>query len=197
MIAGERVREGGRYHHRGRSCRGVLDAEKVIKMLTIVEGCVFLDLGCGDGFLSLAASAAVGSSGRVYALDVQREPLQALHRAVTERRIASVDPILGDAVLHLPLGDARVDLCLMANVFHGFHARKEVPGVMGEVARVLRPGGLAAVVDFKKEETPFGPPLRIRLYAEEIEEMMAPFGLRGEWIRDVGINHYLLLMVRV
>ena len=45
-----------RHEHSGMSSKGFLDAEMVLKYIGIKEGDRFLDLGCGDGHFSIAAS---------------------------------------------------------------------------------------------------------------------------------------------
>jgi ubiquinone/menaquinone biosynthesis C-methylase UbiE len=64
----------------------------------------------------------------------------------------------------------------MANVLHGFVANGETDGVMKEIARVTKPGGKLAVVEFKKEDAPVGPSLRIKLSSDDVEEIASRFG---------------------
>ncbi|MEW6163268.1 MAG: hypothetical protein AB1606_08180 [Nitrospirota bacterium] len=48
--------EKERHLHFGRSAKDLLDPIRVLVEIGIEKGDVFLDAGCGDGFLSLAAS---------------------------------------------------------------------------------------------------------------------------------------------
>jgi len=43
-------------------------------------------------------------------------------------------------------------------------------GLVNEVKRLLKPKGKLAIIEIKKEETPFGPPLEIRLSPEELKQ---------------------------
>ena len=47
----------------------VLQRQKTIEMLHLMEGEVVLDLGCGPGQLSSELAAAVGGGGAVYGVD--------------------------------------------------------------------------------------------------------------------------------
>ena len=135
-----------------------------------------LDLGCGDGHLSIAAARIVGSEGIVYAFDADREWLTESEAAAAEAGIDNVRWMRGDATRQIPLDRHCLDYVLMANVLHGFVANKELSAVMQEVNRVLKPGGRLVVVEFKKAEMAYGPPESIRLKPEEVAATLGPFG---------------------
>ncbi len=46
------------------------DPEEILSLIGIMPGMVFVDMGCGDGYFALPAARRVGSSGRVYANDI-------------------------------------------------------------------------------------------------------------------------------
>lgn len=68
-----------------------------------------------------------------------------------------------------------------------------------ELKRVIKPEGKIAVRDYKKEDTGYGPPLRVKSGPEELEEMFAKHGLKmvqidteaGEDIEH-GKFHYII-----
>ena len=93
----------------------------------------------------------------------------------------------------LPLGDASVDLCLMATVLHDLVESGKRRGALKEAQRVLKPGGALAIVEFDKVAGPPGPPLRIRLNPEEVATLAAPYGFRKSRMARVGPYNYLLL----
>jgi len=63
--------------------------------------------------------------------------------------------------------------------------------VCREVARILKPEGKLAIIEFKKIEGPPGPPLHIRLSQEEVDDFLSPFGFQLEKTEDIGPYHYL------
>jgi len=57
----------------------------------------------------------------------------------------------------------------VSTVIHGF-SRAQMDGFLKEVKRLLKPGGKPAVVEIKKEDTSFGPPMDIRFSPEELKQ---------------------------
>jgi demethylmenaquinone methyltransferase/2-methoxy-6-polyprenyl-1,4-benzoquinol methylase len=95
-----------------------------------------LDLGAGTG----AANPEFGAR-EVVALDPNR-PMLSLNPE--RRRIVGVGE-------HLPFADGSFDGVFSAYVFRNLES---VPRTMAEIARVLRPGGVAAIVDLSRPVTP-------------------------------------------
>ena len=93
-----------------------------------------LDLGCGDGRLTLELRAR-----EIVGADVSRVALDRARPRVGERDIELVELTPGAV---LPFEDGRFDLVLMAETIE--HV-VDVQSLLSEVRRVLRPGGELAV----------------------------------------------------
>ena len=120
-----------------------LERRLVLRLAGPVNGQRVLDIGCGDGAVSLAcwrngASSAVGC-------DVDPRMIA---RAVSEaaRHRAPIDYLLADAG-HLPFRDGGFDLVTIVTVL-AFVA--EPAAAMREIARVLSPGGRLVIGDLGK-----------------------------------------------
>ena len=99
-----------------------------------------LDLGAGTGKLTRQL-AAVGH--RVTAVDPSPEMLDYVRRTLPD---VTVDVGSAEAI---PLPDAAVDVVTVGQAFHWFDHERAVP----EIARVLRPGGILAVVWNARDES--------------------------------------------
>ena len=172
----------------GPSSFGMQDPDLVFDALGLRPGDVFFDLGCGPGDYALAAAPVVGPGGAVYALDKWDEVLRGLMEEAALRRIANICPLLADMRTGIPLRDARVDVCLLATVWHVLNLNRDGARIFGEVHRVLKPDGRLAVISFKKEDRPWGPPVEQRQSAEQIEAALEPFGFRRTLLIDLGFN---------
>ena len=178
------------HHHAGKSSKAYLNAERVLQETGLKSGDNFLDIGCGDGYFSIAASKIVSNKGKVYALDSYEKSIVALKQQIHRESIGNIEAIVADVTKKMPLPDATTDVCLMANVVHGFLANGEVPSVMAETARVMKAGSTLAVVEFQKIAGPPGPPISIRMTPEELEDLISGYGFKKNKVAEVGPFHY-------
>ena len=110
-------------------------------------GARVLDLCCGTGDLMLALQARSGA--RVYGSDFCHPMLVAALQKVEQRRSRSA--LFEADALTLPLADASIDLITMA---FGFRNLANYQHGLGELLRVLTPGGLAAILEFSTPPNP-------------------------------------------
>jgi len=185
------------HEHTGKSSKDLLDVGLILRETGLKKGNTFLDIGSGEGFFSIVASQIVGNRGRVYAVDNYKESIDVLREQITRENTINIEAIVADVTKNIPLGEQVIDVGLMANVLHGFFANSEIDGTMREVARVIKNGGILAVVDFKPVEGSHGPPVSIRLSPHETEEWITPYGFRTRRVLDVGQQHYMVIFNKV
>ena len=183
-----------RHEHKGMSSRDMLDAMKILKDIGLTKSDRFLDAGCGDGYFSIAASKVVGDKGRVYAFDVDSDAIGRLEKEIAEKKLANIEAKVADVSMTLPLEDESVDLVFISNVLHGLVANGESERALKEVARVTRHQGKLAVVEFKKNETPMGPPLSIRLSPEDVEMLAKGYSFSKVAVKEAGPYHYSIIL---
>lgn len=116
------------------------------------QGETVLDLGSGAGIDTILAAHAVGSTGRVIALDFLPEMLARTRSAARQAGLENVETIEGE-IEAIPLPSDSVDH-VISNGTVNLSPRKQ--RVMAECARVLRPGGGLTVADVtvKEEDLP-------------------------------------------
>ena len=107
------------------------------------RGETVLDLGSGAGYDAFRAAEAVGPSGTVIGVDMTAAMLARARRAALERGLSNVRFVEG-TLEDLPLADASVDV-VISNCVVNLCA--DVPRVLGEAHRVLRPGGRVRISD--------------------------------------------------
>lgn len=107
--------------------------------LAIPPGGVALDVGCGPGTVTAALGRAAGPDGLALGLDIS-EPM--LARAVRTHAGPNVGFLRADAQ-HLPLRDETVDAAVSVAVLQLI---PNPQATLGEMVRVLRPGGRMAVM---------------------------------------------------
>ncbi len=106
-----------------------------ITALDVRRGDIVLDLGCGTGDAIPALAAAAGT-GRVYGLDHSQDMIASARR----RHPGAI--FYAAPFTDIPMPDDSVDRILASNVAYFWHDDR---AVLGEIRRVLRPGGRLAV----------------------------------------------------
>lgn len=103
------------------------------------------EVGSGIGYIAAALSGAVGSSGRVWALDQSPAAVEATQARLSTMP-APADVSLGDAT-RLPWESDSLDTVVMVAMLGelAVHLR---PAVLAEANRVVKPGGRVVVVEY-------------------------------------------------
>jgi ubiquinone/menaquinone biosynthesis C-methylase UbiE len=122
--------------------------QEMLEQLDLKEGMVVCDMGSGDGYHTLQMAPRVGPTGKVIAVDIQPEMLQALSRRLATQGVDNVDVILGD-LWDPKLEENSIDLLLMVDVYHEFSHPIEM---LAAIRRSLKPDGKIALVEFRAED---------------------------------------------
>jgi ubiquinone/menaquinone biosynthesis C-methylase UbiE len=130
-----------------------------------------VDIGAGTGVFAVLFSRKM-NGGRMYACDVSDIMVEWMNDNLPRELKDSVIPVQMEES-SVPLPDGIADLVYTINLHHELDEPEEIAR---EAYRLLRKGGSLAVIDWKKEETPEGPPLSIRVTAKTIEEQMRAAG---------------------
>lgn len=159
--------------------------KKIIERLNLKSNYIVADLGSGSGYFSIPISRIVK---KVYSIDVQEEMLDFLEKKIQGQKITNIELILSKGN-DVPLQESSVDLLLSVNTLHEFNDKDLI---IEEIKRVLKPNGKAAIVDFKKEETDFGPPVTIRVSEDQAIHLFEKHGLNTTLSYDL-TYHYLIM----
>ena len=160
---------------------------EIIRMLELKSSYVVADLGCGSGYFAVPISRKVK---KVYGVDVQKEMLEYLEQKIREQKIGNIETLLSEEN-KIPLKDESVDMLLSVNTLHEFQDKEKM---IKEMQRVLRPNGRATIVDFRKEDTGFGPPVSVRVSKEQVERLFEKQGLTVLTTHD--LKYHCLIVFR-
>jgi ubiquinone/menaquinone biosynthesis C-methylase UbiE len=156
--------------------------EEVLKALALRPGEAIADIGSGSGYFTVRLAEKVGPAGRVYAVDVDPDMVRHLNRRVRDAGLDNVRSVLADFDDPL-LGTRSVDRFFVCDTWHHVEDQDKYLAHMKEM---LRPGGQVVMIDFKKEATPMGPPLEMRIAREDLLRQMKGAGF------DVSAEHTFL-----
>jgi ubiquinone/menaquinone biosynthesis C-methylase UbiE len=112
----------------------------VLQALALAPGESVIDIGTGPGFVALEMAEAVGTHGRVLAID-RSEPMLMLAKKRCSG-LAQVEVRGGDATA-LPCDDTGFDVAVSVQVYEYV---ADIGQALAEMFRALKPGGRAAIV---------------------------------------------------
>ena len=170
-------------------------ARAAIEALHLPLGSRGLDAGCGVGLQALPLAAAVGPSGHAIGLDIAPEMLR--HGETIVRRAGMAGRISfrkGD-VRNLPFDSAAFDWA-WSSCCVGYASFLDPVPTLGEMARVVKPGGTVAILVWSSESLlPGYPRLEARLRAtspgiaphEEEKGPESHFLRAMGWFRELGL----------
>ncbi len=177
----------------GGSSFDLIDVQKLFAEIEWRQGITFVDVACGYGYYSIAASKYIGDNGVVYAIDLWPDGIDHLSQYIKAQHIYNIQAVLADARNMIPLKSSSIDVCLLATVLHDFIQENTEAGVLEEIHRILKPGGRFLVIEFKKIASKPGPPVEIRLLPEQVESIVTPYGFRSVKTTGIGAFNYLSL----
>ena len=129
----------------------------VITALGLKSTDTIADIGAGTGYF---ARRFAQHAGKVYAVDIDEKLLE-IARDNAPPNLETILAAPDDP--RLPM--AKIDTIFFCDVLHHIDDR---PAYYAKLAKALKKGGRIVVIDFYKKELPVGPPLAMKLSAEEI-----------------------------
>jgi ubiquinone/menaquinone biosynthesis C-methylase UbiE len=162
--------------------------ELILDALALPQAWVVVEIGCGSGFYTAFLTHCLVQGGMLAACDVSEKMLAILK----QKHLPDIAGLCIDQP-HLPFKDQSSDVVFAGNVLHEFD---HPPAMLGEAFRILKPGGILGIVDWKKKDMDFGPPAGERLELAEIEALLAGSGFGSIQAHDVVAYHHVISAAR-
>ncbi len=162
---------------------------EVIHTLGIKEGSKFADFGAGTGAFVLSAAPLVGVTGRVYAIDIQKDILlklkdTAIKAGITNTKFLWCDfEVLGAT----KLPDDSLDVVLISNTLFQLEDRA---GALREAYRVLKPDGSLYIIDWSDSFNGMGPSKELIVTQTEAQTLAESAGFKLKDTFTPGDHHY-------
>jgi len=122
--------------------------EQALQLIGIQPGMVVADVGAGTGYMTTRLAGLVGSTGRVYANDLQPNMLRIIQDKARAARLSNVDIIQGtETDARLP--EEAIDLVLLVDVYHEMWHPQEM---LRSIRRSLKADGELVLVEYRKED---------------------------------------------
>ncbi|QNI38068.1 class I SAM-dependent methyltransferase [Edaphobacter albus] len=115
-----------------------------------------LDVGCGRGLLLAGAAKRLNAGGHATGIDIwSAEDLSGNAEAATQQNlelegVAARCTLVSQSAAEMPFPDASFDVVVSNLCLHNIYEKSARMAALGHIARVLRPGGVAVLSDYKK-----------------------------------------------
>lgn len=168
------------------------DPSTNLARLSMTDGMKVVDLGAGSGFYTLEAARRVGSGGRVYAVEVQKDLLERIRATGAAQGLHNIEVVWGDIekIGGTKLRGGIADRVVASNVL--FQLEKPDDFAL-EIKRLLKPGGRVLIIDWS-EVSPIGP--RSVYSAAKAQALFEKSGFKLDQTFGAGEHHYGLVFIR-
>ncbi|MDB5237378.1 MAG: type 11 methyltransferase [Parcubacteria group bacterium] len=168
------------------------DPKTNVLQLGLRDGMRIADLGSGSGHYALAAAAAVGNDGRVYAVDIHEDMLQHVKDAAHTKGLRNIETVWGniEKAGGTKLRDHSLDAVLLSNTLFQIEQK---PHLLKEILRILKPGGKLLVIDWAGAYGGMGPKPGHVVSEHAAEELFITGGFHKQKDFRAGPHHYAIV----
>ncbi len=168
-----------------------LSPQEIVAQFNLELGMTIADFGSGAGDFSIAAAQAVGSNGKVYAIDVLESAHQSLRSKARISEVRNIEMFLTN--LETPSGSTlpedSVDQVMIHNLL--FQVQDKVQ-IIKDAKKILKNTGKVNIIEWDLS-SPIGPSKNSRMSETEITSLLTSIGFVLDRRIQAGKYHYGLI----
>jgi arsenite methyltransferase len=114
-----------------------------------------LDVGCGRGLLLIGAAKRLGAGGHAVGIDIWStvdmggNAMAATQKNIDLEAVSERCSLVSVGAQEMPFADASFDVIVSNLCLHNIYDKATRQKALGEIVRVLKPGGQALISDYK------------------------------------------------
>ena len=166
-----------------------LKIDYIIASLGLKPGDNVADIGAGPGIISVPMAKAVGPTGTVYAVEIDKGYFPHIMEKAAAAHVSNVRTVLG-AFTDPKLPDRNIDVALFHDVLHHIEDRA---GYLKAMAKYMKPDGRIAIVELPPTGSHKDEPALV-VTKEQVKGWMAAAGFKPVQEFD-GLNEGKLFVV--
>ena len=153
------------------------------------KGDAVADFGAGTGYFIPHLSRMVGTDGRVFACEIQKNLVETITALVREKRLSNVEVLWCDFETSggMKLRDSSIDVGVLVNTLFQIEQKD---AAFEEFARTIRSGGKLFVIDWTSSFAGLGPPASHVVTADDVKGLAESHRFVFERSFDAGHHHY-------
>lgn len=163
-----------------------LQLDRVMDTLEIVPGKDVADIGAGSGWFSVRAARRVGTTGVIYAIDINPEAIRYIDRRVHKEGLSNVKTILSKSDDPL-LPKNAVDAVLLLKTYHEV---ADPIALLEHLRPALKPGAKLGVIDRNGNGTDHG--INREVVIEEATKAGYHLLNTYDFVKADGVDYFLV-----
>ena len=165
------------------------DPESNVEQFALQPGWHIADLGAGSGAYTFPAAKAVSPNGKIYCCEVQKDLITRMRNEAKEKHVTNIEFLWAniEKAGGTKLADHSMDGAIVSNVLFIVEDRH---GFMGELKRIVKPGGHVYFIDWSDSWGGMGPHPEQIVPETKAKELFGEFGFELERTFDTGPHHY-------
>jgi demethylmenaquinone methyltransferase/2-methoxy-6-polyprenyl-1,4-benzoquinol methylase len=125
-------------------------SEMALERLAVVEREMVMEIGFGTGHCLKWIAKLVGPAGKVYGIDISPEMIEKTKKRLEKEGLVNrTELCCGDATC-LPFNESAFDAVFLSFTLEVLDT-PDIPRVLAQIKKVLKPGGRLGIVDMSKE----------------------------------------------
>ncbi len=165
----------------------------IVPQFDLQPNMVVADLGCGIGAYTFEISKIMAGTGKIFALDVQKNLVDKVANECLQKQITHITALWDDLddANGIGLQDMSIDRAVVANTLFQIDDKQKFAL---EVKRILKKGGQLLVVDWSESFGGLGPTPQSVVSRDRSLELFQKVGLA--FVKDIqaGEHHYGFIM---
>lgn len=168
------------------------DPKEILNNFGVREGAVVAEFGVGAGNFTYPLLEKVGTSGKVFAIDIQKGLLERLKKESLDKGIKNLEIIWGDVevVGGTKLREGAVEVLVIANVLFQIDSKA---GLVHEASRILKEGGRLLLIDWQESFSGIGPSPEAVVDEKTAKRIFETGPFQFKKSLDAGEHHYGLV----
>jgi ubiquinone/menaquinone biosynthesis C-methylase UbiE len=160
-----------------------------LSQFNLESGMVVADLGSGSGAYTFEIASRVAPLGKVYAVEVQKGLVDKLANECKQKKLTHVSVMWDDMddANGIALQSESVDRVVIANILFQL---EDIQKFATEVKRILKPKGMALIVDWAESFGGIGPAKQHVVSQDRAREIFEKVGLFTVKTINAGEHHY-------
>ena len=167
-----------------------LQIDRVMDVLKITAGKSVADIGAGGGWFTVRAARRVGASGKVFAVEINQQYIDAINARAKRENFTNVQTILGTED-DPKLPDDSIDAVLILKTYHEIGQPIKV---LEKLRKSLRKDALVGIIDRNGKGDDHG--INKEQVVKELKQ--AGFALKDDYdfVKPDGMDYFLVFNVK-